>query len=151
MAITFKTGNILDDDVAALVNPVNCVGVMGAGLAKQFKKKYPDMFEEYVEACNSGTFKIGNVHAFAAADGHYILNFPTKYDWRDPSKVDYINDGLNTLYTALPNLGIRSIAIPPLGCGLGGLEWEVVKPMIVGWHDQLNEVWEFELNLYEPK
>lgn len=119
--IKYVKGNILESDAEALVNPVNCVGVMGAGLAKQFKAKYPEMFDKYKELCKQGKFHGGHIHIYQIkGKRRFIINFATKVHWKDKAKLDYIKFGLGTLvyflkYTPL----IKSIAIPALGCGDG--------------------------------
>lgn len=121
--------NIFDSSAKVLVNPVNCVGVMGAGLAKQFRDKYPDMFKDYVLRCRRG-FQPGQLHCWRTPSGQIIANFPTKYHWRDPSRVQYIEDGLEALNSLVLNNRLGSIAMPKIGCGLGGLSWSTVKPII---------------------
>lgn len=130
--IEYTTGNILEAQVDALVNPINTVGIMGKGLALQFKTSYPEMFVEYKKQCNKGRIKVGNVYIYETklAIPRYIINFPTKEHWKNPSKIEYIIEGLNSLYWVLLKYPIKSIAIPPLGCGLGGLDWEEVKGLI---------------------
>ncbi|MHC5542000.1 macro domain-containing protein, partial [Singulisphaera rosea] len=126
-------GNILEANVQALVNPVNTVGVMGKGLALQFKQTFPAMFNAYRIACEAGWVKIGQVYVHdrgATAKPRYILNFPTKRHWKDPSSLEDIEAGLIALADELKTLGITSVAIPALGCGLGGLPWGVVLLMI---------------------
>lgn len=131
--IRHVTGNILDDDAEALVNPVNCVGVMGAGLAKQFKERFPDNFRKYLEACETGAVKLGSVYV-TEEDGPlsriYIVNFPTKRHWKDRSHLAWIACGLMDLRRTCGDLGIRSLAIPQVGCGLGGLDWADVLPLV---------------------
>ncbi|MBF9135186.1 DUF1768 domain-containing protein [Plantactinospora sp. S1510] len=127
------TGDLLAADAEALVNPVNCVGVMGAGLALQFKQRHPEMFEAYRVACQVGQVKPGQMfvhHEPALTGARYVINFPTKRHYRDQSQADDIAAGLLDLTRVVRELGIRSIAIPALGCGLGGLRWAEVRPMI---------------------
>ena len=141
-------GNLLVADVDALVNPVNTQGVMGKGLALQFKKAFPESFSAYQQACKRGEVVPGRVHVVhRQASPRFLLNFPTKEHWRQPSKLVYIRDGLEDLITQVRALGIRSIAIPPLGCGLGGLAWSDVKPLIVQAFEALPEV---RVLLFEP-
>ncbi len=126
-------GNILCADVEAIVNPVNCVGVMGRGLAAQFKRAYPANFTSYELACKRGEVAPGKMHVFATGqltNPRYIVNFPTKRHWRDQSRIEDIEAGLTALVTEVSARGITSIAIPPLGCGLGGLDWSDVRPLI---------------------
>lgn len=142
------SGDILDADTAAVVNPVNTVGVMGAGLALQFKRKYYfEMFGDYVEACNDGTLRIGKVMVHAVGHGRYVISFPTKQDWKDPSRLEWVDRGLTDLKRRIIALGIKSIAIPPLGCGLGGLDWVEVRKLI---EERLGEL-DIDVVLYVPK
>ena len=130
MSIQHKTsGDIFEEQVDAIVNPVNCVGVMGAGLALQFKKRFTDNFDAYVEACNQG-LKPGQMFIFETGlpVPKYIVNFPTED--RARSKMEFIESGLAALLDDIKTLGIKSIAIPALGCGIGGLSWDKVKPLI---------------------
>lgn len=117
------TGNILCSDAHILVNTVNCVGVMGAGLAKQFKARYPDMFHHYKQACQTGRLKPGGLHIWHQGRERIIVNFPTKNDWHKPSEYAWIEQGLVKLNRWLEaNPHYSAIAIPPLGAGLGGLD-----------------------------
>lgn len=132
MPIEQGKGDLLKADVEALVNPVNTRGVMGAGLALQFKKAFPDNFTAYEQACKAGGVVIGRIHIVERVmPPRFIINFPTKDHWRHPSKFEYIQDGLIDLIAQVHKLGIQSIAIPALGCGKGGLDWAIVKPLIV--------------------
>jgi O-acetyl-ADP-ribose deacetylase (regulator of RNase III) len=141
-------GNLLAADVDALVNTVNTEGVMGKGLALQFKKAFPDAFKSYDQACRDGEVQIGRMHVVRRlASPRFIINFPTKKHWRNPSKLEYIEAGLRDLATQVRELGIRSIAVPPLGCGNGGLEWRVVRPRIEGAFTGMPDV---RLVLFEP-
>lgn len=133
MSIEMMKGNLLGADVQALVNAVNCVGIMGKGIALQFKYQYPDMYAEYVRACWRGDVKIGRMHVFRVdqlAGPDYIINFPTKIHWRDSSSLAWIEEGLQDLVKCVIDLQIESIAIPPLGVGNGGLSWVDVEPLI---------------------
>lgn len=129
--ITYKSGNLLDDDAEALVNTVNTVGVMGKGLALQFKRRFPAMAEEYALRCRLGIVEVGEMDVHRMPDGQYIINFPTKRHWRAPSRIDWIQGGLDDLAFVIERLGIQSIAIPRLGSGLGGLDWEEVHRAIL--------------------
>lgn len=132
MAIERGKGNLLTADVAALVNPVNTEGVMGKGLALQFKKAFPENFASYERACKAGEVKTGQMHIVQRlASPRFIINFPTKRHWRLPSKLEYVRDGLRDLVAQVKLLKIGSITVPPLGCGNGGLEWSAVRPLIV--------------------
>jgi O-acetyl-ADP-ribose deacetylase (regulator of RNase III) len=133
VVIEFSKGNLLNARVEALVNAVNTVGVMGKGIALQFKRAFPENFAAYAKACMHGEVVIGRmfVTKTVRAEGPgWIVNFPTKEDWRNPSNVEYIETGLTDLIHVIERLKIRSIALPPLGCGLGGLDWAVVRPLI---------------------
>lgn len=153
MSISIHTRqNLLDDQADILVNTVNCVGVMGKGLALAFKQRFPDMFEDYRRACRKGTLRPGQMHVWAnphhPANGlmsrsetntweqthqgtpRLIVNFPTKDHWRNPSQLPWIQEGLVDLVHVAQTHDIASIAVPPLGCGLGGLSWKTVRPMI---------------------
>ncbi len=127
------TGDLLSEDVDALVNTVNTHGVMGKGLALQFKKAWPEMFQAYKTACSCAAVAPGRMHVWetrVAFGPRFIVNFPTKRHWRDPSVLSDIEAGLEDLVRVIRQLDIRSIAIPPLGCGLGGLDWDDVRPLI---------------------
>jgi O-acetyl-ADP-ribose deacetylase (regulator of RNase III) len=131
--IEFKSGDLLAEDVEALVNPVNCVGVMGRGLALAFKRFSPENFAAYAAACKRGEVQPGRMFVFETGqqtNPRYIVNFPTKRHWRDDSQLEDIDAGLTALVEEINTRNIRSIAIPPLGCGLGGLKWTDVRPRI---------------------
>lgn len=149
--IKLTQGDLLkQDDVDAIVNTVNCVGVMGKGIALQFKNKWPDNFAEYAAACKAGQVRSGRMFIHDSGGlvkPNYIINFPTKDHWRGASKVAFIRDGLIDLVTQVRRLAIRSIAIPPLGCGNGGLDWAEVRPLIEAAFEALPEV---EVRLFEP-
>lgn len=149
MTFEFVHGNIIEAKVDALVNPVNCVGVMGRGLALQFKRAFPANFLAYKTACDSGNLLPGQVFVFQTGWDvpRYIVNFPTKRHWRDRSRIEDIEAGLASLANEITRRPIRSVAIPPLGCGLGGLSWDEVKPRIISAIDQIDDVHAF---LFEP-
>lgn len=134
-----KHGDIFESDAEALVNTVNCKGVMGRGLALQFKRRYPDNFVAYRSECQAGRMVLGRMHVFDTErmSPRYIINFPTKDHWRNASSLADIADGLNSLESEVRRLGIGSIAIPALGCDLGGLEWDEVRPLIVSTVERL--------------
>ena len=141
--IKFTTGNMLTTDVEALVNTVNTQGVMGKGIALQFKKAFPDMFKVYLDACKAGKVFTGQMHVVtlnSIVNPRYIINFPTKQDWRRPSQMLYIESGLQDLVRLVRELGISSIAVPPLGCGNGGLPWSLVQPKIEAAFSELPKV-----------
>jgi O-acetyl-ADP-ribose deacetylase (regulator of RNase III) len=130
--IEYTTGNLLDSDTEALVNAVNCVGAAGRGIALQFRNVWPENFRAYAAACRRGQVRPGRLFVFETgrASPRYIVNFPTKRHWRDRSRIEDIEAGLHALAAEIRQRGIRSIAIPPLGCGLGGLAWSEVRPRI---------------------
>ena len=131
--IHYTSGNLLHADVDALVNTVNCVGVMGRGIALQFKHAYPGNFAAYARACKAAEVRPGRMFVYdtgALSGPRFIVNFPTKRHWKEKSRIEDIESGLTDLGRAIEENGIRSIAIPPLGAGLGGLDWNEVKPRI---------------------
>ncbi|MDE6417842.1 MAG: macro domain-containing protein [Duncaniella sp.] len=131
--IRFKKGNIFDEPVEAIVNTVNLVGVMGKGIALQFKERFKKNFKLYKDACRDHTIAIGRPLVVEEWNGRDILviNFPTKIHWRNPSEYEFVSKGLAALREIIETRQIKSIAIPPLGAGNGGLDWERVKPMIM--------------------
>lgn len=127
-------GNILEADAEALVNTVNCVGVMGKGIALQFKQAYPENFRAYQKACKASEVCPGRMFIWPTGlmvNPKYVINFPTKRHWKGKSKIEDIDAGLAALIEEVERLGIQSIAVPPLGCGMGGLDWSEVGPRIV--------------------
>ena len=130
--IRFTHGDIFAQPAEAVVNPVNCVGVAGAGLARQFRRHHPDAFQAYRRACAEGRLQPGRMFLFDTGRDtpRWIVHFPTKRHWRDPSAIGDIEAGLRGLAATLARHGIGSVAIPPLGCGLGGLDWCAVRPLI---------------------
>ncbi|MBK8015057.1 MAG: macro domain-containing protein [Deltaproteobacteria bacterium] len=129
----FTKGNILRADTEAIVNTVNCVGFMGRGIAAQFKREFPANFKAYEAACKRKEVVPGRMFVFATGqltNPRFILNFPTKRHWRGKSRIEDIESGLVALVSEVKARGIKSIAIPPLGCGLGGLDWRDVRPLI---------------------
>ena len=130
--IEYRTGNIIKADAEALVNTVNCVGVMGKGIALQFKQAYLENFHEYQRACRAHELRIGTVLTVPTGQllPKYIINFPTKDHWKGKSEMSYIREGLTALVEEVCKKGITSIAVPPLGCGNGGLQWSEVGPLI---------------------
>ena len=148
--IHFTKGNMMTSSAEALVNTVNTVGVMGKGVALQFKEEFPKNLLKYKEACNSGELTPGELlitrELNSNGEEKIIINFPTKLHWRNPSKYEYITKGLKKLTKAISEHNIKSIAIPPLGCGNGGLDWNVVKRMI---EEALNSI-DCEIYIYEP-
>jgi O-acetyl-ADP-ribose deacetylase (regulator of RNase III) len=131
MPIVRGEGDLLAAAVDALVNPVNTAGVMGKGLALQFKKVFPDNFAAYARACKAGEVVTGRMHVVhRPAPPRFIFNFPTKQHWRQPSRLEYVRDGLVDLVARVRELAIHSLAVPALGCGNGGLDWNDVRPLI---------------------
>lgn len=131
--IQYTSGDILKCEVDAIVNTVNCVGVMGRGIALQFKNAYPDNYSVYEQACKRKEVQPGKMLVYPTGSltpPHYIINFPTKRHWRGSSRIEDIDSGLQALTEAITQYNITSIAIPPLGSGLGGLDWAQVKPRI---------------------
>ncbi len=148
--IEITRGNILRADAEALVNTVNCVGYMGKGIALQFKKAFPANFKAYERACRAEKVVLGKMFVFATnsfVNPKYIINFPTKRHWRGKSRLADIESGLRTLIEEVKKLDISSVAIPPLGCGLGGLNWGVVRSMI---EKALAELPSVQVLLFEP-
>ena len=149
--IKYVNGNILDDTADALVNPVNCVGVCGKGLAEEFKHKFPSNFKQYRYLCNNKIIKPGSIHTNVEnykGKFIFVINFATKDHWDNPSKVEWIKSGLEDTEDIIHICEIKSIAIPAIGCGLGGLRWEDVKPLIIATAEKLPDV---EFRVYEPK
>lgn len=149
--ITYQTGNILHDQADAIINTVNTVGVMGKGLALQFKKAFPDNFKIYKKACDEKSLVIGQVlsvplHSISAP--FYVINFPTKAHWKGKSKLEYIEQGLESLKAEVKRLELKSIAIPALGSGLGGLPWQQVELLL---QEHLADIPDVEWRVYRPQ
>jgi len=144
--INIKLGNIFESEMKTLVNTVNCVGVMGKGIAKIYKDKYPKMFEEYKDMCTQKLIHPGCLYPYYEDKYVKILNFPTKQHWRSSSKIEYIQDGLDWFVQNYKELGITSIAFPPLGCGNGGLDWETVGPLM---YKELKDL-PIDIEIYAP-
>jgi O-acetyl-ADP-ribose deacetylase (regulator of RNase III) len=123
-------GDLFASRAQTLVNAVNCVGVMGKGVALEFKKAYPAMFEDYAERCGRGKVRLGEPYLYQDSSGVMIVNFPTKDHWRSASRLADIERGLDYFVAHVREWGIRSVAFPALGCGNGGLEWREVGPLI---------------------
>ncbi|MBK8639617.1 MAG: macro domain-containing protein [Chromatiaceae bacterium] len=148
--IEHTSGDILRSDTEALVNTVNCVGVMGRGIALQFKQIFPANFEAYAAACKRQEVQPGRMFVFDTGQltpPRYIINFPTKRHWRGKSRMEDIDAGLVALVATIRERGIRSIAIPPLGSGLGGLDWAQVRPRI---ESALGELEGLRVMVFEP-
>ncbi len=148
--LTYKTGDLFESDCEALVNTVNCVGVMGRGIALQFKKAYPENFIAYADACKREEVEPGRMFVYetgSLVNPRFIINFPTKRHWRGKSRMEDIESGLVALVEEIRARGIRSIAIPPLGAGLGGLDWKEVRERI---ESALSEVEGVSALVFEP-
>ena len=149
--IEYCQGNLLEADADALVNTVNCVGFMGKGIALQFKQAHPDNFRAYERACKRDEVRLGQMFTFSTdrvTPPRFIINFPTKGDWRSKSRLTDIRAGLADLVGVVRTHAIRSVALPPLGCGLGGLSWDDVHPLIVAAFAELPDV---RVLLYAPQ
>lgn len=150
VVIRYAHGNLLEADAEALVNAVNTVGVMGKGIALMFKERFPDNYDQYVAACNARHVQTGKVFVTSTSQlggPRWIVNFPTKQHWRAPSKMEWIKDGLQDLRKFILEHQVRSIAVPALGAGLGGLRWEAVRMEIERALHDLNDV---EVLVFEP-
>ena len=148
--IEYKTGDLLAERAEALVNAVNCVGVMGRGIALQFKHAFPENFKAYARACRQHKVRSGRMFVFElkqTTSPRYIINFPTKRHWRGKSRMADIDAGLQALTEEIRSRGIRSVALPPLGCGLGGLDWPEVRERIQAVSEYLPEV---KITVFEP-
>lgn len=149
--IELKRGDILKQDAEALVNAVNCLGVMGRGVALQFRRTFPQNYADYRKACHRGEVEIGRmfVHDLqSVSNPRFVINFPTKRHWKDASRIADIEIGLVDLARVLRERRIRSVAVPAIGCGLGALDWSEVRPRIekvLAGMDDLN------VFLYEPR
>ncbi|MFT4075705.1 MAG: macro domain-containing protein [Asticcacaulis sp.] len=148
--IKFTEGNLLDSDAEALVNTVNTVGVMGKGVALMFKEAYPDNFKQYEAACRDKVLHVGKMfvtHRDSFIGPRWIVNFPTKAHWRFPSKMEWVAQGLDDLKVVITENNIRSIALPPLGAGNGGLEWPHVRKLMI---EKLSDLEDVQIVIYEP-
>ena len=150
MMIKFTQGNILEASTDALINTVNEVGVMGKGIALMFREAFPENSRAYEAACKAGDMHVGTMFVVKERDltgERWIINFPTKKHWRNPSKLEWIREGLKDLVRVVREKRIRSVAVPPLGCGNGGLEWNQVRREIEAALGELDDV---EIVVYEP-
>lgn len=152
MTIAFIIGDdIFASSTDVLVNPVNCVGVMGKGLALSFKNKFPDMYKQYKKDCHDGKVVIGRINVYSyfeeeTLDQKYIFNFPTKKHWKDNSNLAEIEEGIKDLLSKIEEYQIDSIAIPRIGCGLGGLDWEAdVQPLLYKYFEEFSNTYEKDL------
>lgn len=146
----FTQGNLLLAETEAIVNTVNTVGVMGKGIALMFRETFPQNYAAYAAACKAGDVKVGQMFVTETREltgPKWIVNFPTKQHWRNPSRLEWIVNGLQDLRRVLVEKGVRSVAIPPLGCGNGGLDWADVKPEI---ETALGDLSGVDVMIYEP-
>lgn len=134
--LIYRRTSILESTAQTLVNTVNCVGVMGKGLAQEFKDRYPRMYEGYRRICDDDLLEPGKLWLWKSAD-HWVLNFPTKKHWRHPSKLEWIEAGLDKFCTEYAARGIRQISFPRLGCGNGNLDWDDVRPLMEAYLSKL--------------
>lgn len=148
--IEIRRGDLFEAEVEALVNPVNCVGVMGRGLALAFRTRFPDNFEAYAAACRRGAVVPGEMFVFETGRPRprLVVNFPTKRHWREKSRMEDLTRGLSSLADTIRERDLRSLALPALGCGLGGLEWRAVRARI---EEVLAPFAEVRTLLYEPR
>ncbi|MEQ8421822.1 MAG: macro domain-containing protein [Arenibacter algicola] len=143
-------GNLLNAETQAIVNTVNTVGIMGKGIALQFKERFPQNFRAYRDACKNGLVKTGKMFVFTESDlqgDKIIINFPTKEEWYRKSQYNWIEEGLKDLVVVIKSMDIKSISLPPLGCGNGGLKWDKVKALMSQYLGNLSDV---EVFIYEP-
>ena len=147
--IAFTQGNLLEANVEAVVNTVNTKGIMGKGIALMFKERFPRNFEAYARACKNGEVRIGVMFVTESKElfgPKWIINFPTKTHWRVKTRLAWVEEGLGDLVRVISDKEIRSIAVPPLGCGNGGLDWDDVRPLII---DALSAVDDLEAVIYD--
>lgn len=144
--IEAKVGNLFDSKAQTLVNTVNCVGIMGKGIAKEFRERFPDMFRDYKARCEAGEVRLGSPYLYKRLVAPWILNFPTKDHWRSLARLEDIEEGLRNLQRHYKEWRITSLAVPPLGCGLGQLEWRIVGPTLHRYLAQL----QISVELYAP-
>lgn len=151
MTVYIKSGDLLKETTDAIVNTVNCVGVMGKGIALQFKQRWPANFKQYEAASKRKEIKPGRMFIYDLGEWEkprYIINFPTKMHWRGDSKLEYVENGLRDLVRQVKRLDIKSISLPPLGCGNGGLDWDDVRELIFAAFKDFPEI---DVQLFEPK
>lgn len=146
--ITEISGNIFDSKCQTLVNTVNCEGVMGRGIALEYKYRFPKMFDQYYDICMNGLLKTGSLLLWTGSEP-WILNFPTKFRWKQPSKIEYIEDGLNKFVSSYKRKNISSIAFPQLGVSLGGLNESVVSELFYKYLSPLEDL-DIELYNFDP-
>lgn len=136
----YTQSTVFNAPTQAIVNTVNCLGVMGAGLALEFKLRFPDMYEDYRQKCKNKQIETGKLSIYKTKDDLLIINFPTKHNWRYPSKIEWIEQGLNDFVKHYQSWGIKSVAFPKLGCERGGLQWEKVKALMEKYLNHLNDI-----------
>jgi len=146
MAVELCSGSLFDSNAHTLVNAVNCVGVMGKGIALEFRRRFPDMFRDYVDRCARGAVTLGEPYLYPRPRRPSILNFPTKGHWRSATRLTDLTAGLEYLEAHYRAWGIESLAVPALGCGEGGLDWEEVHPILDRHLSRL----EIPIELYAP-
>jgi O-acetyl-ADP-ribose deacetylase (regulator of RNase III) len=146
MMLRFMSGDLFESKAETLVNTVNCVGIMGKGVALAFKQRYPEMYEKYRLQCDRDEIQLGILTLYTDTKP-WIINFPTKHHWRSHSRLKSIEAGLEYLVQHYREWGITSLAMPALGCGHGGLDWRDVRPLIERYLGQLDDV---EIEVYEP-
>jgi O-acetyl-ADP-ribose deacetylase (regulator of RNase III) len=151
--IQFVQGNLFDSQAEALVNAVNTVGVMGRGVALEFKNRFPENYRAYRATCKSEELIVGKMFTFELnretqlEQPRWIINFPTKQHWRNPSKLEFVRDGLEDFVCVIEANNIRSVALPALGCGTGGLEWKTVRLLLEASLEPLDHV---AFEIFEP-
>ena len=148
LACTMKilVGDLFESQAQTLVNAVNCVGVMGKGIAEQFKRRFPAMFDDYKRRCKRKDVRLGEPYLYRDSSGIQLVNFPTKGHWRSPSRIADVEHGLDYLLEHATEWNIASLALPALGCGNGGLEWSDVGPLI---YRKLNTL-PIDIEVYAP-
>ncbi|MCP1584384.1 type II toxin-antitoxin system antitoxin DNA ADP-ribosyl glycohydrolase DarG [Pseudoxanthomonas mexicana] len=153
MSMRFVSGDMFASKAEAIINTVNCVGVMGKGVALEFKRRWPENYKEYKKACDQKWLRPGKMLVFDVGSlieqkaPRFLINFPTKDHWKQRSKIEYIDAGLDALVGEIRRLQIRSLAMPPLGCGNGGLDWNEVRPVI---EDKLSSLVDVDIEVYAP-
>jgi O-acetyl-ADP-ribose deacetylase (regulator of RNase III) len=141
-----RTGDIFESGLGVLVNPVNCVGVMGGGMALECRRRWPGMYLDYCGRCDRGEVEVGRPYLWVG-ERVRVVNFPTKMHWRQPARVEWVRMGLEGFVKRWKEWGITGVAFPRLGCGLGGLRWEEVRPLMWGYLAGLEipvEIWELD-------
>lgn len=146
MSVNVQIGDLFESNAQTLVNTVNCVGIMGKGIAQEFKKRFPEMFRDYEDRCTRNEVQPGQPYIYKTLYDKAIINFPTKKHWRSVSRIEDIYNGLTVFIQKYKEWGVTSVAFPPLGCGNGGLEWDVVGPMM---YQQLSKL-DIPVEIYAP-